>query len=66
MAKHNIIAGRAVQMDASGGQGHYWRDANEDNIPANVRLEIEGEIIDGQRDSADDFVASNGQHYRWE
>lgn len=52
--------GRNIQRDASGGQGHAWRDVDPDDLPSQVREEIEA--IDGDRD---DYEASNGQHYRW-
>jgi hypothetical protein len=57
------VAGKQVQHDAS-GQGHAWRNIDCDDIPADVRMEIEGEIIDGKRDSGE-LIASNGLHYRW-
>lgn len=56
--------GPQVQFDPS-GQGHAWRNIADDDIPADVVQEIEGEIIDGGQETCDDFVASNGQHYRW-
>jgi hypothetical protein len=59
------VCGCQVQYDHSGGQGHCWRNQSASDIPANIVLEIEGEIIDGGRESCDDFVASNGCHYRW-
>ena len=58
------ICGHQIQHDPS-GQGHAWRDIAAEKIPCQVRLEIEGEIIDGKCDSSDGFVGSNGQHYRW-
>lgn len=58
------VAGCQVQHDNS-GVGHSWRNIDAENIPAQVRLEIEGEIIDGKKDECDDYVASNGLHYRW-
>ena len=54
-----------IQQDASGGQGHCWRTIAREDIPANIVTEIECEIIDGGNDRCDDYVASNGQHYRW-
>lgn len=60
-----MVCGTRVQVDHSGGHGHCWRDATADDMPANVRAEIEGEMIDGKRDACADFVASNGLHYRW-
>ena len=58
------VCGCQIQHDAS-GQGHAWRNIDAENIPANIREEIEGEIIDGGKDECADFVASNGLHYRW-
>jgi len=58
------ICDKKVQHDAS-GQGHAWRNVDAADVPANVTLEIEGEIIDGKQDECSDFVASNGLHYRW-
>ena len=57
--------GSQVQLDRS-GVGHCWVDVHADDIPADVRQEIEGEINDGGRETCDDFIASNGQHYRWQ
>lgn len=57
------VCGHQIQHDPS-GQGHAWRNIDRDDIPAGVRMEIEGEIIDGKRDSGE-LVASNGLHYRW-
>jgi hypothetical protein len=54
-----------VQYDKSGGQGHCWVNATEDNLPADVQEEIAAEIIDGRHGSVSDYTASNGQHYRW-
>lgn len=59
----NEIAGHQIQIDRS-GVGHNWRNIDADEIPANIRMEIEGEIIDGKQESGQ-IVASNGQHYRW-
>jgi hypothetical protein len=59
-----ILADRAVQIDLS-GQGHAWRTPTADELGADVRLEIEAEILDGGRDTCEDYVASNGLHYRW-
>jgi len=57
------VCGRQVQIDLS-GQGHNWRDIDADEIPASVREEIEGEIIDGKQTDGE-IVASNGINYRW-
>lgn len=58
------VCGKAIRHDAS-GHCHNWKVVLREEIPANIVEEIEGEIIDGGNDSCDDFVASNGQHYRW-
>jgi hypothetical protein len=58
------ILGHVIQLDRS-GQGHDWRPIARGDIPAAVIEEIEGEIIDGRKSSCDDYLASNGQHYRW-
>ena len=58
------VCGNRIQHDAS-GQGHAWRTVARDDIPENIVLEIEGEIIDGESATCADYVASNGQHYRW-
>jgi len=54
-----------VQVDRSGGKGHCWADVDVDDLPDNIRQEIEEQIIDGGKEECDDYVASNGQHYRW-
>lgn len=64
MSEGNLICGCAVEIDRS-GQGHAWGPIEVLDIPDQVRLEIEGEIIDGENTECDDFQASNGQHYRW-
>lgn len=58
------ICGKTIKHDAS-GQGHAWRVIDREDIPTNIVEEIEGEIIDGGQETCADFVASNGQHYRW-
>lgn len=58
------VANKSIQHDAS-GQGHAWRACNEDNLPADIHEEIRAEMIDGKVLSCPDYVASNGQHYRW-
>lgn len=58
------VAGCRVQYDNS-GVGHNFKDVDREDIPANIVEEIECEIIDGENDECDDFVASNGLHYRW-
>ena len=62
--ENQLVCGSQVQVDRS-GVGHCWVDVAADDIPANVREEIEGEILDGGKEECYDFVASNGLHYRW-
>lgn len=59
------VCGRTIQKDLSGGQGHCWRSISAEYLPYSIIEEIEGEILDGEMDACDDFVGSNGQHYRW-
>lgn len=59
------VSGYTIQIDRSNGQGHCWRDATADETPENIVHEIAAEILDGNRNECDDYVASNGQHYRW-
>lgn len=54
---------KQIQIDRS-GVGHNWKNIDPQDIPSAVREEIEGEIVDGKK-TCDDFVASNGMHYRW-
>ena len=65
MSDELLVCGCQVQVDKS-GVGHCWVDVAAEEIPANIRWEIEGEIIDGDREECDDFLASNGLHYRWQ
>jgi hypothetical protein len=58
------VNGCQIYIDAS-GVGHAWRAIDAQDIPANIIEEIEGEMIDGGKESCSDFVASNGLHYRW-
>jgi hypothetical protein len=60
----STVCDKQIQHDAS-GVGHAWRNIDRDDIPADIIEEIEGEIIDGGKDSCGDFVGSNGEHYRW-
>jgi hypothetical protein len=57
-----VVCGKQVQVDRS-GVGHCWVDA--DVLPAQIREEIECEIIDGGLENCEDYRASNGLHYRW-
>lgn len=58
------IEHKTVQVDLS-GQGHAWTDATNDTCPANLQAEIAEQIIDGHRETCEDYIASNGLHYRW-
>jgi hypothetical protein len=58
-----LVCGCRVQVDRS-GVGHCWIDVTADDLPGQVREEIEGEIIDGRREEGQ-MVGSNGLHYRW-
>ncbi len=60
----NTVCGNQVQYDKS-GVGHCWVNIDREDIPASIIEELEGEMIDGRMDSCEDFVASNGIHYRW-
>ena len=62
--QRDYIEGHAIQYDSS-YVGHNWRRIHAGQIPANIRKEIACEIIDGNKESCDCYVASNGQHYRW-
>lgn len=59
-----MVCGIQIQHDNS-GVGRNWKNIDAQDIPANIREEIEGEIIDGKTETCKDFVASNGLHYRW-
>jgi hypothetical protein len=65
MTMDKMMTNYQVQIDASGGQGHCWQDVDDDTCPPSITEEIAAEIIDGGRETCDDYVASNGQHYRW-
>ena len=58
------VCGNQVQLDRS-GVSHCWVKVERQEIPANIVLELEGEMIDGGQDECEDYVASNGMHYRW-
>ena len=59
------VAGKVISYDKSGGQGHCWVHADAIDCPPDIQKEIAAEIIDGKQDSCRNYVASNGQHYRW-
>lgn len=58
------INGIAISYDKS-GVGHCWVAADGYTCPPSIVEDIAGEIIDGGQDECEDFVASNGCHYRW-
>jgi hypothetical protein len=58
------INGISIQYDKS-GVGHCWVGATEIDCLPSIQEEIAAEIIDGGNESCDDYVASNGVHYRW-
>jgi hypothetical protein len=58
------VCGHQIQYDKS-GVGHCWASIDRDEIPASIVEEIEGEILDGKLDTCDDFIGSDGVHYRW-
>lgn len=58
------VCSKQIQHDNS-GVGHNWRNISREDIPANIVEEIEGEIIDGGKETCEDFASSNGLHYRW-
>jgi len=60
----NTICGKTIKYDNS-GVGHNWRVIDADDIPASIAEEIAAEIIDGGKKTCDDYVATNGLHYRW-
>lgn len=63
-ANETTVCGHQIQRDAS-GVGHAWRNIDAADIPANIREEIEGEIIDGGKGACACYRAINGLHYRW-
>jgi len=58
------VCGNEIQYDKS-GVGHCWVAAYQIDCPSSIQEEIDCEIIDGGKDDCDDFLASNGVHYRW-
>ncbi len=60
----SMMTNYGVQVDRS-GVGHCWVDVDDDTMPATIAEEIAEEIIDGGHETCEDYVASNGQHYRW-
>lgn len=62
--EQSTVCGHQLQIDRS-GVGHNWRNIDREDVPANIVEEIEGEIVDGGKESCVDYIASNGCHYRW-
>jgi hypothetical protein len=62
--ENTTVCGNQVQYDNS-GVGHNWRNISREDIPADIVEEIAAEISDGGKDACEDYVASNGCHYRW-
>jgi hypothetical protein len=58
-----LVCGCRVQVDRS-GVGHCWVDVAADDLPGQVREEIEGEILDHRREEGQ-MTGPNGLHYRW-
>ena len=58
------ICGKKIQHDNS-GVGHNWRTIDASELTADTREEIAAEIIDGGKTKCDDYIASDGLHYRW-
>jgi hypothetical protein len=64
-AGESTVCGNVVQWDKSGGQGHCWRTIDRNDISADILDELEGEMIDGGKETCESFRASDGQYYRW-
>jgi hypothetical protein len=59
-----LVCGCEIQHDNS-GVGHNWQAISAGDLPANIREEIECEILDGGNEECDGYVAANGLLYRW-
>lgn len=60
--ENTLVCGKQIQHDNS-GVGHNWRNIDAADIPADARIEIEGEIIDGKQDEG--HIVCGGENYRW-
>jgi hypothetical protein len=60
--QNGSVLSKTVQIDRSGGQGHCWRIAD---VSGDIAEEIAAEMLDGGKEECDDYIASNGCHYRW-
>lgn len=64
------VCGNQVQYDKS-GVGHCWVNIDAEDIPASIREELEGEMMDaeskiqGDSDEWNIVTCSNGIKYRW-
>lgn len=58
------VAGRQVHWDRS-GTGQDWVLADTRSMPASARAEIAAEIRKSNINDCSDYLASNGQYYRW-
>jgi len=58
-----IVKQAGVQMDASNGQGHCWRDVTDDHYESIVE-EIATWVLEDRPESGDQMRASDGQYYR--
>lgn len=61
--EEDLVCGLMIQYDPS-GQGHAWTNVRRADIPANILEEIEGEIVNAEKESGQ-LTASNGLNYRW-
>ena len=64
MTTQTTICGATIQQDMS-GVGHCWRTLDAESIPADIQEEIAAEILDDGKESCEDYLATNGIHYRW-
>jgi len=64
MSEAATVNGTEIYIDRS-GVGHCWKRADEIDCPASIAEEIAAEMIDGGVEECDDYIASNGMHYRW-
>ena len=61
--KKNLVCGCDVEIDMSDGQGHCWVPAGY--LVPKIEEEIAELIIEEGKETCEDYVASNGRHYRW-
>jgi len=63
-ATESTICGKRIQHDKS-GVGHCWRTVDARDIYSDIAEEIACEILDGGKSECSDYIATNGEHYRW-